>query len=93
MDHPQGTAILIMGILSLPLLCACVGGILGIVAWVMGNNAIKEIDANPAAYSNRSTVQIGRVLGIVATCLWVVTIVIRIVMAVLVMASSSGSGY
>ena len=62
-------------------------GILGVVfcqltgpfAWVMGNNALAEIDANPMAYANRSTVQAGRICGIIATCLlmlWVVAIVV-----------------
>ena len=46
-------------------------GILGVVfcqltgpfAWVMGNNALAEIDANPMAYANRSTVQAGPLNG------------------------------
>ena len=63
-DHPQGTTILVLGILGL-VFCQ----ILGVVAWVMGNNALREIDANPAAYSNRSNVAAGRMLGIIATVL------------------------
>ena len=58
--HPQGTLVLVLGIIGL---VACF--IPGIVALVMGNRAIKEIDANPAAYNNRSNVQIGRILGII----------------------------
>ena len=63
-DHPQGTTILVLGILGL-VFCQ----ILGVVAWVMGNNALREIDANPAAYSNRSNVAVGRMLGIISTVL------------------------
>lgn len=63
-DHPQGSTILILGICSL-VVCQ----LLGPVAWVMGNNAIREIDANPYAYSNRSNVQAGRICGIIATAL------------------------
>ena len=42
----------------------------------MGNNALKEIDAQPGRYGNRQLVQIGRILGIVALVLAVVGIVI-----------------
>ena len=58
--HPQGTLVLVLGIIGL---VACF--IPGIVALVMGNRALKEIDANPTAYNNRSNVQIGRILGII----------------------------
>ena len=66
-DHPQGTAVLVVGILSL-VLCQ----ILGPIAWSMGNNALREIDANPAMYRNRGAVQAGRVCGIVASILLLV---------------------
>lgn len=59
-DHPKGMTVLILGILSL----VCCGP-LGIVAWVMGNTALREIDAQPGRYGNRQLVQIGRILGIV----------------------------
>ena len=72
-DHPQGTTILVLGILSI--LCC---GILGPVAWVMGNNAIAEIDRNPAGYSNRGQVQAGRICGIVGTVLWVLGILVTL---------------
>ena len=63
-DHPQGTTVLVLGILSL-VLC----GILGPVAWIMGNKTLKEIDAQPGVYGNRGNVQAGRIIGIVATAL------------------------
>lgn len=63
-EHPQGTTILVLGILGL-VVCQ----LLGPVAWVMGNNAMAEIDRNPMAYTNRSTVQAGRICGIIATAL------------------------
>ncbi|WP_426571907.1 DUF4190 domain-containing protein [Aquihabitans sp. McL0605] len=87
-EHPQGTTILVLGILSLPLLCACIGGILGLIAWLMGNSAMKEIDANPSAYTNRSSVQAGRIIGIVSSVLWVVMIGVRVIMAVVVASST-----
>ncbi len=66
-DHPKGTTILILGILSL--VCC---GFIGPVAWIMGNNALAEIDAAPEAYRNRSTVNAGRICGIIGTVLLVV---------------------
>jgi hypothetical protein len=70
-SHPQGTVILVLGILGL-LIC----GPLGIAAWVMGNNAIAEIDRNPAGYSNRGQVQAGRICGIIATVLWAIGVLV-----------------
>jgi Domain of unknown function (DUF4190) len=83
-EHPQGMTILVLGILGL-----VVCGLLGPVAWVMGNNALAEIDRNPAAYTNRGTVQAGRICGIVATCLLILGVVIAIIAIAAAAASSS----
>jgi uncharacterized membrane protein YjgN (DUF898 family) len=63
-EHPQATTILILGILGL-VLCQ----VLGPFAWSMGNKAIREIDASQGALGGRDTVNIGRILGIIATVL------------------------
>ena len=84
-EHPQGTTILVIGILSL-----VVCGLLGPVAWVMGNNAIAEIDRNPAAYTNRGTVQAGRICGIVASAIVILGVIVFVV-AMIAIASSSAS--
>ena len=70
MDHPKGMTVLILGILSL----VCCSP-LGIVALVMGNNALKEIDAQPGRYGNRQIVQIGRILGIIGIVFLALSIV------------------
>ena len=79
-EHPQGTTILILGILSL-----VVCGLLGPVAWNMGNKALREMDSNPQVqYSNRGNVTAGRICGIIGTAflaLGVVFIVIAIIAA------------
>ena len=69
-DHPKGITILVLGILSL----VCCSP-LGIAAFVMGNSALKEIDADPARYSNRQIVVIGRILGIIGMVLLVISLV------------------
>lgn len=50
-EHPQGTAVLVLGILGF---VSC--GLLGPIAWIMGNKALAEIDAHPGYYSNRGNV-------------------------------------
>lgn len=69
-DHPKGTMILVLGILSL--ICCSP---LGIAAWLMGNTALKEIDAQPGRYGNRQLVQIGRILGIVGVVFMILGII------------------
>jgi hypothetical protein len=83
-DHPQGTLILILGILSL----ICIQ-ILGPVAWIMGNRALAEIDANPAMYTNRSTVNAGRICGIIGTVLLVLSIIWVIFLLIAAAGSNS----
>jgi hypothetical protein len=85
-EHPQGTTVLVLGILSL---VAC--GLLGLFAWVKGNNALAEIDRNPMAYSNRSYVQIGRILGIVGSCLAIVQVAVAAFWLVALAAATSGT--
>lgn len=63
-DHPQTTTILILGICGL-VLCQ----VLGPFAWSMGNKALREIDASQGQLGGRDTVNVGRILGIVATAL------------------------
>lgn len=85
-DHPKGTTILVLGILSI----VCFQP-LGIAAWLMGNGALKEIDAAPGRYSNRQIVQIGRILGIVGTVLLIIGIIGFILWIVLVIGLASSS--
>jgi hypothetical protein len=68
-EHPQGTMILVLGILGVT---AC--QLIAPVAWIMGNNALREIDLNPMAYSNRGMVQAGRICGIVGSVLMILTV-------------------
>ena len=72
--HPRGTMILVLGILSL-FIC---GIVLGVVAFVMGNNALKEIDRNPSAYTNRRSVSAGRIFGAIGAALSVVLLILAL---------------
>lgn len=94
-EHPQGTTILVLGVCSLVFTFVCgFGALLGPVAWIMGNNALKEIDANPSLYSNRGSVSAGRICGIIATALMVLGVaflVIFLVAVAVAVGTSSGN--
>jgi ABC-type Fe3+ transport system permease subunit len=89
-EHPQGTTILIFGIIGIFVT------IFAPIAWYMGSKAKKEIQASGVQYSNEPNVNAGRVLGMVFTIIWLAFIGIMIVMmfvpAFLVMLAALGSG-
>jgi hypothetical protein len=73
-EHPQGTTILVLGILSL-----VVCGLLGPFAWTMGSRALREIDAAPPGYfRNRGNVVAGRICGMIASILMIVGVAVLI---------------
>ncbi|MDG1266935.1 MAG: DUF4190 domain-containing protein [Ilumatobacter sp.] len=69
--HPRGTLVLVLGILSF-FIC---GIVLGGVAFVMGSNALREIDRNPSAYTNRRLVSAGRICGAIGAALSVALLI------------------
>jgi len=84
--HPQATTAMILGILSL-VLC----GVIGPFAWVMGSKAVKEIDANPHAYSGRGEANAGKIMGIIGTALLAFGVLIVVALAVIGLAAGSTS--
>ena len=79
-DHPQATTILVLGIMGF--FC----GVCGPFAWVMGRRALAEIDASGGAIGGRSNVQVGYILGIVTSILFVLGILFSIVYLIIVVA-------
>lgn len=77
-DHPQSTTILVLGICGLAF-CQ----LLGPFAWVMGNRALREIDASQGRIGGRDAVNIGRVLGMVASILVLLAVGFLLLMLVL----------
>ncbi len=76
------------------------GGILGIVfcpilapaAWVMGNTALQEIDAQPGRYSNRGVVQAGRLCGMIYSLFLIALLLLGgVLLVVLAIAAGSSS--
>jgi len=82
--HPQGTTVLVLGILGL-VVCF----IAGIVGLVIGNKALKEIDANPGAYNNRQNVVVGRILSIIGIVLQVLGIALYVLFVVIAIGTSA----
>jgi hypothetical protein len=83
-EHPSGMTTLVLGILSI-----AVCQILGPFAWNIGNKALREIDANPAAYSNRGMVQAGRICGIVGTVILIAIPLFYVVVLLIVLGASA----
>jgi hypothetical protein len=60
-EHPQGTMILIFGIIGIFF------SLFGAIAWYLGANAMREVRATGIRYSNESNINTGRILGKIVT--------------------------
>lgn len=60
--HPQGTTVLVLGILSVVVM-----PLLGPFAWVMGHRSLREVDSSGVPASNRQMLVGGMVTGIIGT--------------------------
>jgi ABC-type multidrug transport system permease subunit len=84
-EHPQGTTILVLGIVGLFVtICAP-------IAWYMGSKAQKEIAASGMRYANEQNINIGKILGMVLTILAIVGIAIAIVFIVIAVIAAVAS--
>jgi hypothetical protein len=87
-EHPKGTTVMVLGILSLVSLAVCgLGLVMGPIAWAMGSSALKEIDANPGMFTNRGSVSAGRICGIISTVILVIGVVMFVGFFALVWSS------
>ncbi|KAA1397281.1 DUF4190 domain-containing protein [Aeromicrobium ginsengisoli] len=84
--HPQATTAMVLGILGI-----AVCGFIAPFAWSIGGKAVKEIDANPQAYSGRGEANAGKILGIVGSCILILGIVALIGLFSLGVAVDSSS--
>ena len=71
----RGTLILVLGILGLVCCFIC-----GIIAWVMGNGDLREIDAGRMDPSGRGLTQAGKICGMIGTILWIIGLVIQVLL-------------
>jgi hypothetical protein len=81
---PRGGTILTLGILSL-VIC----GIMGPIAWSMGTEELRRIDAGETDPAQRGSVTAGRICGIIATALMIFSLVIVMFMVLAVSSATS----
>ncbi|MHC4559309.1 MAG: hypothetical protein ACYTFW_16165 [Planctomycetota bacterium] len=74
----RGGLILALGILGIVCCFIC-----GIVAWVMGNNDVREMAAGRMDPSGRGLTQAGKICGMIGVILWIVGLVIQILLMLL----------
>jgi len=67
----RGTLILVLGILGIVCCLIC-----GIIAWVMGNGDLKEMDAGRMDSSGRGLTQAGKICGMISVIWLLVCIAI-----------------
>ena len=78
-EHPQGTLILIFGILGIFIT------IFAPIAWYLGNKA-KDDKASGIQYTNEQNISVGRMLGKIFTIIALVSIAITIIITIIVVA-------
>ncbi len=83
----RGVLILVLGILSIVISCFP----LGIVAWVMGNSDLKDMDAGLMDSDGRGMTLAGKILGIVSVALTLIGLAIWVLM-VLVLGAAAAAG-
>ena len=71
----RGVLILVLGILGIVCCFIC-----GIVAWVMGNNDMREIDAGRMDPAGRGLTQAGKICGMVGVILAIIGIAIQLIL-------------
>ena len=74
----RGTVILVLGILGIVCCFIC-----GIIAWVMGNNDLKQMAAGTMDPSGEGLTKAGKICGIVGIAIQVVGIVIQLLIMML----------
>ena len=72
----RGGVVLALGILGIVVCFIC-----GIIAWVMGNNDLREMAAGTMDPSGRGLTQAGKICGMISVILLVVGIVIWLIIA------------
>ena len=88
-DHPQAQTAFVVGLVALAGGFACGLPILvGPWAWVVGARARKEIDRNPGQYGGRQKATAGMVMGIIATAL--VALAVLVVIGAIVLIAAAG---
>lgn len=82
----RGVVVLVLGILGIVVCTIC-----GIIAWVMGNNDLREMAAGRMDPAGRGLTQAGKICGMISVILLIIGIVICLIIAVLAGAGAAVS--
>jgi ABC-type Fe3+ transport system permease subunit len=82
LEPHRGTMVLVFGILGL--LCC---GIFAILSWIFGDTDLKKMDQGIMDPSGRDITNVGKILGIVGVCLWILGTLIYLIFFVFAAAS------
>ena len=83
----RGVLVLVLGILGIVLCFIC-----GIVAWIMGNGDLRQMDAGLMDPTGRGLTQAGKICGIIAVALAAIGLVIwGIIMILAVIGAAAGA--
>lgn len=77
-EHPQGTMILVFGILGIFIT------IFAPIAWYLGNKAKQDIQASGVHYTNEQNISVGRMLGKIFTIIALISIAITIIITIII---------
>jgi len=83
MQPHRGALILVLGILGIVCCIIC-----GIIAWVLGSNDLKEMDAGTRDPSGRGLTQAGKICGIISVILQIIGLIVWLLMMALGVAGS-----
>jgi Co/Zn/Cd efflux system component len=89
-EHPQGTTVLVLGILGLFV------PVVAFIAWYQGSKVEKEIQASGIYYANAGFIRVGRILGIVGGILTMVVaalLIVQLVVMLLTMIITMGAAF
>lgn len=75
-EHPNATAVLFLGLVSLLPCC----GLTGPIAWALGKRALDQIEASGGAYGGRVQVVVGFICGVVGTILMIIMALLYLLM-------------
>ncbi len=80
----RGGVVLALGILGLFVCSIC-----GIIAWIMGNNDLKEMAAGTMDPSGQGLTQAGRICGIVSVIIPIAVLCLWLLMAIFIVAGEA----
>jgi len=84
----RGTAVLVLGILGLVICFIC-----GIIAWVMGNSDLREMEAGVMDPTGMGMTKAGKICGMISTILAMLGVGIWVIMMILfAIGAAAGAG-